>query len=404
MRGLILPIFLLMVLPLQAEELRLERALALAEKHDARLATHSAATKLAQSRSDAPVQRKNPELRVQSELDSGDPDLGASIRYFPLNPWQVDAEKSENAAAVEEGAAAYRQALLETTIQVTSVFQELQCLEQEKALYGRLAERKKEFADRVDKQLDASVETQGQALLAQWEMHEALENRREADLKAARLKQTLAVLTGHQPGEINVAPLDQKETFAVLDAGKETAIALETRPELQLLRAGLAGADARMSGARAAGIPWLNHLELGYRNHSRGWQLEAAFDLPFFSIGGTDKMLAYEEVTLLGIGIDAQERMVRAEVEAAVETYNLAVREWTLMQGRQIPLIRKTRSYLSGTGADEPLRMQERLALEEKLIDAELQLLGLRRRINQAGEGLVVATGKPVDGQGKTQF
>jgi len=396
MKRLIVPACLLMGLSLQAEELRLEQALELAEQHDARLAPYSSAAKLAQSRNDASVQRRNPELRVQSQLDSGDPDLGASVRYFPLNPWQVNAEKNENAAAVSEGAAAYRQALLETTIQVTSVFRELQCLEWEKALFGRLAERKKEFADMVAKQLEASVETQGQALLAQWERHEALENRREADLKAGRLKQILAVFTGHQSDEINVAPLDQKETFAVLDAGEETAVALETRPELQLLRAGLAGADARMDGAKATSIPWLNHLELGYRNHDRGWHLEAAFDLPFFSIGGTEKMLAYEEVTLLNIGIDAQERMVRSEVEAAVETYNLAVREWLLMHDRQVPLIQQTQSYLSGTGADDPLRMQERLALEEKLIDAELQLLGLRRRINEAGEKLVAVVGTPL--------
>lgn len=378
-----------------AGELKLEQLIALAKTHDARLAPYASVLKLAQLRSEAFNAPDNPEFRVGTELGDSDPDLAASVRFFPRNPWALSAEKGENNAMVGEETAAYRRALLETTLQVVSDYYELQCLEKEKALYKRLAKIKLGYADRMDQQLAAAAGTQIDGLLAHWDAQETLDSHRDAIIQAEQLKHSLVSRTGNTIDEFNIAALDETALFALQDAEKATMQAIRQRPELQLLQARRAAADARLRGAKSAAIPWLNFVEVGYRNKSRGWALEAAFDLPIYTIGGTEKMLAYEEVALREIEIETQEQMIRLEVDAAVKTYNYAVSEWRVMQARQVPLIQRTQAYLASVPGEEPLQMKERMTLEEKLIRAEFKMLNIRRRVNEALLELLAIVGKP---------
>jgi len=418
------PLFLLLVAPLQADEmdkiialmerssdpqaapapkavlqdnaLRLDQVVALATTNDVRLAPYSSALKLAQARSDASIQYENPELRLGTELNGDDPGQRASVRFYPPNPWQVSAEKGENSALVGEENAAYRSALLETTVDAISAYHELQCLEKEKGLYDRLVNLKKGFATRVAEQVSAAVGTQAQGLLALWEVQEALENRRNAEIQAEQLKQSLAALTGQAADRFTLVPLRTNDSFVRIDPEESTRIAMGYRPQLQLLRAQRAAADARLRGAKAAGVPWINFIELGYRNRSERWDLEAGFELPLFTLGGTEKMLTYEELSLRNIQIETQEQRLRFEVGTAVKSYNIAVTEWTQLQNRQLVLVTKTRAYLDRTTDTDPQRMQERVSLEEKLIRAEFKMLGIRRRINQARLELISIIGQPV--------
>ena len=420
------PLFLLLVAPLQAEELnlsqiialmerssapqaasapkaehqghvlRLDQVVALATTNDVRLAPYFSALKLAQTRSDASIQYKNPELRLGTELNGDEPGQRASIRFYPPNPWQVSAEKGENTALFGEENAAYHSALLETTVDAISAYHALQCLEMEKGLYDRLVNIKKGFATRVDEQVSASVGTQAQGLLALWEVQEALENRRNAEIQAEQLKQSLAALTGQAADLFTLVPLMANDSFTQIDPEESTQIAMGYRPQLQLLRAQRAAADARLRGAKAAGVPWINFVELGYRTRSDRWELEAGFELPFFTLGGTDKMLTYEELSLRNIQIEMQEQRLRFEVGTAVKAYNVAVTEWTQLQDRQLVLVTKTRAYLDRTTDTDPQRMQERVSLEEKLIRAEFKMLDIRRRINQALLELISMIGQPI--------
>ena len=122
-----------------AGPLAMEDAIALARLNDARLAPFAAALKLAEFRNNASLQRDNPELRLGTDLNGDDPDMRAAVRFFPLHPWAAKALKHENSALAEEGAAAYRGAVLETTLETMTLYHELQCLDKEKALYERLA-------------------------------------------------------------------------------------------------------------------------------------------------------------------------------------------------------------------------------------------------------------------------
>lgn len=382
--------------PLKAEALKLEQLIVLAKTHDARLAPYSSMMKLAQLRSDAFIPPDNPELRVGTGLGDSDPELAASVRFFPRNPWALSAEKAENSAIAAEETAAYRSALLETTLEVISDYHELQCLEKEKELYRRLAEIKQEYAGRVDDQLAASVGTQIDGLLAYWDAQETLESHRDAAIQAELLKDALVARTGQSIDQFTIAPLDNGASFVLQDAEKVTMAAEKHRPELQLLLARRAGADARLRGTKAEAVPWFNHIEVGYRNKSRGWALEAAFDLPVYTLGGTEKMLAYEEVALREIEIETQSQMIRLEVDAAVKTYNHAVGEWRLMMDRQAPLVQKSQAFLDSITDEEPLQMKERMALEEKLIRAEFKMLDIRRRINEALIELIAMVGAQV--------
>jgi len=425
MRGLAFVSLFLLVAPLQADELDLSQIIALMEKNsasqvapapetvrqdrglqleqmitlaitnDLRLAPYSSALKLAQTRSEASVQYKNPELRLGTELNGDEPGQRASVRFYPLNPWQVDAEKDENSARFGEENAAYHSAWLETVVDVISTYHELQCLETEKGLYDRLVTIKKGFAMRVDEQVAAAMGTQAQGLLALWEMQEALEDRRHTEIRAEQLKQSLASLTGQSAGRFTIVPLKGDDALVQVDPEESTQVAMGYRPQLQLLRAQRAAAEARLRGAKAAGVPWINFVEVGYRTQSDRWELEAGFELPFFTLGGTDKMLSYEELALRNVAIETQEQRLRFEVGAAVKAYNVAVAEWTQLQDRQRVLLEKTRAYLDRTTDETPQRMQERMLLEEKLIRAKFKMLDIRRRINKAHVALISMIGQP---------
>lgn len=387
--------------------LQLRQVIELATMHDARLAPYASTLRLAQLRNEAFIPPDNPQLRLGTGLES-DPDLSASIRFFPRNPWALNAQKGENRALVAKEEAAYRQALLETTLQVVSEYHELQCLEKEEELHGRLAVIRQEYADRVEQQLSASVGTQVDGLLARWDVQEALDNQLNLKIKVEQLKHTLVVLTGHSMETFRIAPLEDEVSFALLGAELSIQSAREQCSTLQLLRAKRLAAEARLRGTKAAGIPWVDHLEVGYRNKDRGWQLEAAVNLPFYTLGGTEKMLAYEEVSLRDIEIETQEQMIRIHVEAAVKTYNHAVGEWTRMQQRKAPLVQKTRDYLARVADTDPQRMAERIVLEEKLIAAEFKMLNLRRRIYQAQRVMMDSLGEggssSFSGQPRTEF
>ncbi len=380
----------------QGGGLRLEQIISLATTNDARLAPYSSALKLAQVHSESSVQYKNPELRLGTELNGNDPGQRASIRFYPLNPWQVGAQKDENNALFREQNAAYQSAWLETVVDVISTYHELQCLETEKGLYDRVVGIKKTFATRVDEQVAAAAGTQAQGLLALWEMQEALENRRYAEIRFEQLKQSLSALTGQSTGRFTIAPLKGNDSLVRIDPEESTRVAMEHRPRLQLLRAQRAAAEAQLRGTKAAGVPWVNFIEVGYRTRSEQWELEAGFELPFFTLGGTDKMLACEELSLRNIEIEIQEQRLRFEVGTAVKAYNMAVDEWTQLQNRQLVLIKKTRTYLDRTNNNTPQRMQERVSLEEKLIRAELKMLDIRRRINKAHVALISIIGQPI--------
>lgn len=379
-----------------AGPLDLSQAIALAHTNDARLAPYTTALRLAQYRSDASLQRDNPELRLGTDIDSDEPDLRASVRFFPLHPWEANALKRENQALFEEEAAAYQSALLETTLDVATAYYELQCLEKELALYDRLSLVRRQSADLADRQVKAAVLTQAQGLLTHWEVQESLESRRNTRIKVNQIKQSLSALTGQPVQDVHVAPLDEKRGLELLDTEGATHAALSSWPELQSLRAQRSAADARLRGTKAASIPWLNHVEVGYRNNDRGWAVEAALDLPFFTIGGTDKMLAYEELALRNIEVDTQEQMLRIQVHAATRAYNAAVQEWNTLQTGQMALMEKTRAYLDATPGGSPQQAEDRMALEEKLIRAELKMLDVRRSVHATLMDLIALVGKPI--------
>ncbi len=83
-------------------------------------------------------------------------------------------------------------------------------------------------------------------------------------------------------------------------------------------------------------------------------------------------------------------------MDAAVKTYNHAVREWRIMQERQGPLVQRTQAYLDSVPGEEPLQIKERMTLEEKLIRAEFKMLDIRRRINESLLELIAIVGKSV--------
>jgi outer membrane protein TolC len=379
-----------------AELLGLEDAVALAILNDVQLAPYASALKLAQYRSAAFLPRDNPELRLGTDLDGADPDQTASIRFFPLHPWEAGALKRENKALVDEETAVYQGAVLETTLETMSLYHEIQCLEKEKTLYDRLSEIRQQAAERVERQVAAAVGTQAQGLIAYWEAHEALESRRNVEIESARRMQSFAVLIGRPVGQFNVAALDEDAAFTPLDVETSTQAALGNRPELQLLRARRASADARLRGAKADGIPWLNHVEVGYRKNSSRWELGAAFDIPFFTVAGTDKMLASEALLLREIEVDTEEQLVHLKVAAAVQAYNVAVNEWNSLQAEQKTLMEKTRAFLESTPADNSRQLEDRVSLEEKLIRAEFKMLDVRRGVNQTLMELIDIVGTPI--------
>jgi outer membrane protein TolC len=379
-----------------AEVLRLEQAIDLAITNDVRLVPYASELQLAQARADAALPYKNPELRLGTELNGNDPGQRASVRFYPPNPWQVKADKKDNGALLGQELARYQSAVLNTTVEVMTTYQELQCLEKEQKLVEQIMKMKATFAAQMDKQLSAAVATQAQGLLAHWELLEAQEEVTNFAAKANLLKQTLAAQIGRSAEDLTILPLEKMDSFIPVNPEKLVAEALQNRAELQLLNAQRAQADARLRSAKSAAVPWLNFVELGYRTGSDQWELQAGFEIPIFTLKGTEKMLSYETVSRRNIEIEKQTQAIRFEVEAAAKAYNTTVSEWIALQKHQAVLMKKTRIYLAQMPPSNPQRMSDQLSLEEKLIRAEFKTLALHRRINQAKILLISLVGKSI--------
>jgi len=378
-----------------ANVLNLDKAIDLAVANDARLAPYVSELKLAQARSEAALPYKNPELRLGTELNN-DPGQRASVRFYPPNPWLVKAEKKDNGATLAQVQARYQGAVLETTIAVMTTYHELQCLEKEQELSRQIMKMKQAFSTRMDEQLSAAAATQAQELLAHWELLEAQEEYQDSIAKSKALKQTLAGQTGLSVENLTLAPLTEQNSFQPVIPAELVTVALKNHAALQLLMAQREQADARLRSAKSAAVPWINFVELGYRTGSEEWELEAGFEIPLFTLKGTEKMLSYEEVSQRNIEIEKQKQAIRYEVEAAAKAYNTLVSAWSEIETRQQALVKATQNYLKQMPASNPQQMDEQLRLEEKLIHAETKALMLRRQINHAKILLIARIGKQI--------
>lgn len=378
---------------IQTNEQQLSSYIQLASAHDLQLSSYASTMKISQYRLKTSLPKKNPELRIGTSLDAPDEAVAALIRIYPKNPWISKANDQRNMARLSVDTAAYNQALLSTIAQITSLFKEVQCLEQEQVLVRRLIQIRQDFSDHVGKQVAASVQTQGQGLIARWKASDAFAEEQALAHKIGIAKQTIAALTGLKISQISVPLMKVDETFRSMNAATLTRIALESRPEMQAVMGERDLAQATLNATKAVKVPWFDFVEVGYKTRDNTWNVETGITLPFFSFRGSEAIFANEKLTQSQFNIETQEQIIRSEISGATRAYNLSVKEWDSLLKRQQPLIQKTSDYLDRMRKEYSYE-KEQLELEEYLIDASLKIVTFRRKINQAQIDLILLLGQ----------
>lgn len=387
---------LLFCLPAFAQEpvsvLSLERAVGLAAENDVRVLPGKTAWSLAQLQESVPVPRQDPEARFSTGLNSGQNYLTTSLRFFPQHPWRTKAEAGLLGSATAAAAAEYQTAQLQTAAEVFRLYREIQCMEKDRQLLELLAVIKKELAALKAKQVDEAVEISSRALLARWEQRDTENSLRELLRKIALLKNTLAARTGLSAEELRLPPVSLTETFGPADADSAACRALGIRPDLRRLQALQQASEAKVDLVKAARIPWINHIETSYSDRSDEWAVQVAVSIPVFSLGGSQKGLALAELSLREAEIVFSEKAASSEVQLAAAAFNSALNAWMVQRDEHAELAEATRREIEKIQGSLP---QERLVLEERLVQAERDLLNLLRSVYSAQADLFFATGQP---------
>lgn len=370
--------------------LSLERAIGLAAENDVRVLPGKTAWSLAQLQEGAPAPRQDPEARFSTGLNSGQNYLTTSLRFFPQHPWRIKAEASLLGSATATAAAEYQTAQLQTAAEVFRLYREIQCMEKERQLLVQLAVIKKELSALRAQQVDEAVEISSRALLARWEQRETEDVRRELLRKIFLLKNDLSARTGLTAEALLLPPVLLTETFLPADTDTVIRRALAGRPDLRLLQARQQQSESKLEIVKAARMPWINHFETGYSDRTDEWAIQVAISIPVFSLGGSQKGLALAEMSLREEEFAFSEKAASAEVRRAASALNSAIEAWVVQREEHDGLAEATRSEIEKLKVLYP---QERLALEERLVQADRDLLNLLRSVYSTQADLFSATG-----------
>ncbi len=383
-------LFVTMTASAQTQPLSLGAAIELALENDIRLLSGKAALQLAQIQQKCPSVWEDPEARFETALNSDENEFRSALRlYFP-HPWRLKAASHERAAITGEAEAEHLMAATVTASEVYWTYREFQCLEKEILLANRLTEIQQVLATLSDKQVKAGMQTSGQALLLHWELREAKRTARTLCGERAVLKNRLASLTGLESETLEIPVLEFPEIFSAPDAVSDIA----RRPDLMLRQAQLQQASAQVKLAQSEGIPWFNHVQTGYSDRDNEWGIQVALSIPVFSLRSAEKRAAFAEQSLWQAVVGAAEKSAKAQMHEALAAFNAAAAEWTVHREEQRELANATHKEIEKLKEFAPSAPGEWLKLEERLVEAERDLLKTLEIVYSARANLLFASGQ----------
>lgn len=348
MRFALIVFHLLMVLfPAQAQEpqsLRYSQVVALALQRNLALQSRTLNVEMARSRVDQADAQRNPTLGLSSNFLFQDTQLtrnflpnsngqfmlnGLSLRIPVYTGGRLESAMHEKRALVEVEQHSLERSQQELAFRAKQTYlQALLCRENEEVARQTLAEAQETERQALSRK-KAGVSTRFDVLQSQVAVSNAQQQVVQSHTLSQSTQANLATLL-HLPVDTRfdmpdtlMAPAVELEPLAGTDLKSLTVLALDRRPELNMLRARLKANEEAANGASAGMKPQfslaLNYAALGIPSDlSAGWQVLAQVSIPLFDGGLTEARLAE---------LDHHKQQLELDTENQVEQIALQVKQ-----------------------------------------------------------------------------
>lgn len=323
------------------------------------------------------------------------------LRLYAPNPWVRNAVANAGDARMQLAAANLRAAEYEVAAQIHEQFHDIRRRRTEREILQRIADVRRDQLERTEERLSGGVDTASAVVLARIDCLDAKMGWKEALRDEHRALADLAAFLGFEDGRglEPVFPPAPPSAGAPADEDLEelTERAFERRSDLAAVewRAEVARWD--VSAARRASVPWFAHIQGAYLEERNGvdedtWSVQAAVDLPVFSLTGSHVGIAAAELEQFQAEAGRARAQVRSEVRQSLGRLRLARDELERFERETTPVLDQLNASLA-SDVGTSLRPADRADLQEAILKAEQLRLDAALAYELAWLELQIATG-----------
>lgn len=420
-------------IPAHAQEetalLRLEDAVKQALTNSPELNVLRAAVNVAEARSDAVSDLRDPELRARYGSSTTDDGVTGTanedgnmyqigIRFFPPNPWTRSKQKQTETARLNTATAEIRAAEDRITSAVRSCFAKARFEGKDRELVAEQVLLRRHDLDKAREGASQGLLTKPEVMAKARLFLEAASERDEADARYHRARQELAALLGISPEEVHID--------LAVDPFPLTSAAQPEAQESRSLRGDLEAAQWRVRAAesayrvsKASSVPWFQHLQVTYANREQTdgltrdkgeeWRIELAVNLPVFGWLNREKELRRMEVRKARAECEQLTEQAESDLRHARETLRAAQERWRPYDQEIADVVAVMEEMLESVQHEESgMSPAEELALRGELIRTkrmrlrhEYELQRALLQFEEARGGYRLETGQLLEARGR---
>lgn len=322
-----------------------------------------------------------------------------SIRFYPPNPWQINARSSGARAAYAAAVADVHCAEWQVRSQLKALFARIGYMKDELVLIGQLAEVRAASAGQAQALLDKNQASVADAMAASQRYIQTLNDRDKLERDLAAAKAELALLSGQTVGDVDVAVGDVVCTNINVSALSAEALqeqALQNRCEVAAAYWRSQAAMAALKEAKAGRIPWFTRLQGSYGQSTRSANEDVAWQMagspPVMDAGDSIsiddeeqdewRVEAIVSIPLFSAGPGAT-RVQQASCKQAVAALGEATRVAVAQVHDALNALKETEARTDRLGAEIAPRMEEARALLNDLQQSPNVVPGTLEKIKE---------------------
>ncbi|MGJ8640863.1 MAG: TolC family protein [Opitutaceae bacterium] len=274
-----------------------------------------------------------------------DQDYEVSLRVFPKSPWQRRAQikKLQASGQLQEQSVKVAESAISHAV-ATRYWDACQNATRLK-LSSQLEAIYSQQLDGMQALLESGQTTLGQSLSIKMKLL-------DLQLKNQSLQQTqtehlsyLGALSNADAATIQLTELDHLQAGAFnfeYSSWLDTAVA--GRTEIAQSKLLTESAKADLEAVKLQRVPWIKHIQADYQIENQygdqdSMGVQIAFDLPFFSSDGGEKLIATNKVKAYRQNEQLERQILSQEVKALIDQFKALQGQWQ-QQGRQIESMR----------------------------------------------------------------
>ncbi len=369
--------------------LRLEDAVQQALTHSPELKVLRAAVNVAEARSAAASDLRDPELRVRygsgttddrivGTADEDGDEYQVGIRLFPPNPWTRSRQKQAETARLNTATAEIRAAEDRVEGAVRTCFAEARFEGRDRELVAEQVLLRRQGLDKAREGATQGQLTRPEVMTKARLFLEAASERDEVDARYHRARQELAALLGTSSDEVRI-DLDA-DAFPLPSTGQpDPEEDPELRGDLEAAQWRVRAAESAYRVSKASSAPWFQHLQVTYADQeqsdglttdeSEEWRIDLAVNLPVFAWGNHERDLRRMEIRKARAECEQLTEQAETELQNAREAMRAAQKRWKPYDLEIADVVAVMEDMLVSEGHEESgLPPAEEFALREELI------------------------------------